>query len=425
LKNTNRTNNWFWFILISELIIWQIGAIYIGFIKPLLTHTAIAFICSNSVSIIDFVIYYAAGRIAISSDSHRIYDPQIQLSWTNKLIAPLHIDHAFYFQYGPHILPLLIPLALFSLETAYVIWACLGLLFGIFGSIVLLKYLGWTRRETALFVLALVPSLPSILALKEGQLSWYFIGFITLYIWCLIKSRNILAGFILALMSVKPHYSIFFALPALAYKRWHLIISFIVVELILFLIAGNYVGWENIWSYPAVIRAAEINSNYMGVAAENMVCIRALLIQYLTPALALKLSLLATALSVIFVSILWLIAKKNDNIASPLALWTMTITVIACLTFSAHAHIHDTLLLAVPAMLTLNVRNSRGNPLSGWLYNWQWLFITFPFTSWLLLWAAEASNIFKISFFAFLMILFICALWQYKKLFATSFPYHI
>ena len=61
----------------------------------------------------DFIHYYQCGAMALSPDRFQVYNPQLQLAWTNKLISPAHVDEIWFIQFVPFVFPLMIPFALF------------------------------------------------------------------------------------------------------------------------------------------------------------------------------------------------------------------------------------------------------------------------------------------------------------------------
>ena len=110
-------------------------------------------------------------------------------------------------------------------------------------------------------------------------------------------------------------------------------------------------------------------------------------------------------------------AKKFGSIDSSISYWAMAATILFSLTFSAHTNIHDTLLLAVAAMLTLLPRtDAEPAEKSLWLKIWCLLLITYPITSWLLILPQVANAFFRIPFFVLMVIMSVCALCQFEKI---------
>lgn len=106
-------------------------------------------------------------------------------------------------------------------------------------------------------------------------------------------------------------------------------------------------------------------------------------------------------------SIYFLSGKQNKQIIN----WTISLLVIAALLFSPHAHLHDILLLAIPALLTLpGMAGEPAQPIS--LFLWQWILYLFPLISWFCFFLSLFGLGGNILLTLIMAVLFICALRQ-------------
>jgi hypothetical protein len=181
------------------------------------------------------------------------------------------------------------------------------------------------------------------------------------------------------------------------------------------LIAGAMLGWENILNYPQYVMNAEVHP-YGNVYPHLTSSIHALFSIYLEKHLALKLSLAATLMALAIAFGIWILARRTGGIDSPISYWATAVTILCSLSLSAHTNIHDTLLIAVPAMLTLVQKTDvERDTQSIWLKLWFLLLLTYPIVSWLLILPPVASVFFRIPFFVIELVLAICALCQFRR----------
>jgi hypothetical protein len=418
-QNPEKIKNLTWFAAISALTIWQVFVLNLIFVEPIAKHTALAYHDPTGgknvgTRVADFVEFYTAGCMAASADSHKIYDADLQLQYMNKIIAPYHLDSPAYCQYTPLVFIMMIPLASFPPETALVLWSVGGLIAGFLGAIVLMRHLRWTWRQRILFLLLLLTSSVGVLTLAMGQISWWYFGLLSVYLYCLMTGKDLWAGIALTFTVVKPHYMVFYAIPPLVYGRWRLLITAFITGLLLLLVAGTMLGWENILNYPQYVMKAEVHP-YGNVYPQQTACIHALFSIYLDKHLALKLSLAATLIALAIACGIWILARRTGGIDSPISYWATAVMILCSLSLSAHTNIHDTILIAVPAMLTLVGKADKEAVKSIWLKIWRLLILTYPITSWLLIMPPVASVFLRLPFFAIELALSICALCQFRR----------
>jgi hypothetical protein len=330
----------------------------------------------------DFVLFYLAGKMTLSPDAHNVYDPQTQLAWFNQLLAPWHLDKPFYFQDMPFVFPLMTPLAHLPMQNAFFVWLAVCIPFGLAALyLILSRETKLSRLQKLAVLLGVLASFPALTNIRMGQQAWFLLAFECLYFCALFAKRDIAAGVALACTSFKPHYSLFFLIPALALKRWKLIASAAIFELGLCILAGITIGWQNVFSYPQILMHAESTKDFLGVASSKMISIRGITSLLLPQEIAVPLCFLVMILALVGSYFLWqkLIAQKQD------LKFATCLTVLLCLVASPHSHAYDLPLLAILAITLPTTDIMAANKLKlNYLRAWCLLLISYPLISWCL-----------------------------------------
>ena len=366
------------------------------------------YIGQDSLGAIDFVNHYMAGRMTISSDAHQIYDPATQLRWFRTLVPTWHQDKPFYCQFMPFFFPMMVPLALVPLKTAFVAWLIFSLSFGLGGLFFFLRsHSALSKTQICWVLIATSLSFPAIICLSIGQTGFLLVGLFSLFFLFLQRKKYIPAALALALTSYKPHYTLFFAMPGLAQRRWKLIAWLVIFELLLVALAGLTVGWHNVFSYPAILKHAETTSDYIGVHGYNMVSVRGILSRLTVESVAVPLSFMAMLAGAAGTYLIWL---REAPVSSPKQRWAIALTVLLCLSTSPHTHLHDLVMLT---MLTVTLPTIDITelillrPLTRLL--WYLLIYLYPAISWgsAVLWVqSQAASI--VSFIVINLVLLAC-----------------
>lgn len=374
-----------------------VNALYIGLLSALLLGSCeqifhmfkagnlLVSAHSGNLTFADFLLYYMRSRIAFSVDAHHIYDPAVQLKWFNAMIAPAHIDLPIYNVYVPFVFVLWRPLSVWSPATAYVIWAAVGLAGGLCALLLLLRKAGTlSPMQQGLVLLAAAASFPGMMSLRMGQQSWFLLALECLFFWSWLSRRDIIAGGALSLLTFKPHYALFLAIPALAGRRYRLLLSAVLIELILLLLAVATIGWENVISYPAVLLRGEGTPDSLNeFGMRTMVSIRGISSCFLPEWLSVRIGLVAMAGGLAGAACLWIKAMRNPLLDKRFAIG---LTLLICLLASPHTFSYDLLMLA-PLAITLPVVGlpaaARLRPV---VYRvWCLLIIAYPLVSWCVL----------------------------------------
>lgn len=357
----------------------QAGIFVSDQLKP---EAKFAYVSGESYYLSDFAIYYKGGEIAASPDRQRVYDPQVQLEYFNRMFDNYKWNKPFFNQNVPFIFPLCIPLTWLPMSQSYAVWVACSFVFATAALSFLRKqFLPTKLIDFAVIVLALLASWPAVLSLRTGQPSLILSGLIGLYALFLYQKKDIPAGIVFAFMSFKLQYAPFYVIPALLSRRPLLLVSMAVTGCLLLLLAGLTIGFQNVINYPSILLHAENTGAVYGVHPETMVCLRGLLARW-----GLGSTGFAIAAPFFFASLLmngWIWYKIDRQNPVQFA-WAFALLVISALFFSLHTHLYDMLLLIVPALLTVP-RFSFSQVITADARNrlWNSLLMLFPIASWL------------------------------------------
>lgn len=333
---------------------------------------------------VDFLNIYMAGKLALSEDRAKAYDPAVQLACYNKVIAPAKIDKCVYLQYPPYFFPLMIPVSLLPLRESYIVWNIVSVLFGLFGLSVAART-AFHHKHLTLFALCVgtVVSFPSCDSLLDGQFTWWLVGGISIFYWGLLRKKDLLCASLLAIMSIKPHFVIFLMVPVLLQKRWRLFAYTVGLVAALLVISGFMIGWSNLIVYPNILMHAEVTSAYAMVFPERMVSVRGPASMFLPTEAAFVVSFLALAVGLAIVLWCWWGERKKSFQPE----WCIAITLLALLVTTPHVHLYDCVLIAIGAFLTLpSVLPSTLVALKPRARAvWSLLLFSYPLTSWILM----------------------------------------
>jgi hypothetical protein len=267
------------------------------------------------------------------------------------------------------------------LDQSFIAWCALSFTFAAWGlALILTKERGFTIIAAVAFMLGTFVSFPSLLTLRYGQVAWFLLGAASLYYYFWIRGKDFLAGFFLALISLKPNYAIYMAIPAFAQRRWKIILAGFLTEVVLLVMAGLSLGWQVVLDYPKNLYYVETSTRNFGVFPERMTCMRAVFARFVDIPKALALSNYLYFAVVIGLFFLWFYYAKRKPGDKQIQNWLMAITVLATIVFSPHTHVYDCILLALAAAITLPTVDLFSLPRQGRPSHYIWcvIFILFP-----------------------------------------------
>jgi len=297
---------------------------------------------------IDFVKYYAGGKMFLAGESANLYDENSGWKWTNKVISPAVMHDPKLLDYPPHWLLVIIPLAYLPIVQAYTIFCIVSAVIGLSAVLLLRRAIGYEQTPfEMLFLIALLwGSAASLSCTMLGQAGWLSLAVVSIFFVTFIKKADTACGITLALSTIKPQFLMLLAIPVLAKKRWKVIAVATVVEILLLTVTGFLLGFKTVLFYP--LKLLHDSSDRIAVAsAQQMICWRGLVSNFLAPPFSLPIILLMALLGSGIILFLWLKAKTKKQQIGAAAL-----SCIVFLIFSPHVYFYDALTMAVPLALT-------------------------------------------------------------------------
>ncbi len=365
----------------------------------------------SQIGITDFVHFYIAGKITSSPLRTEAFNWDAQRQFFES-ITKIHLSGAdFYTPYFPLVFLLMVPFVSLPLEVAHLVFDIITTGFGLLGIWYLLKQLNYLHKPMSAFVVfGILASNASWRNWTQGQIMWLFVGLTAIYLACFVSKKDLQAGVALALSIIKPQYTIYLLIPALALKRWRLLLSFLACDIVLALICARVFSWRQLIKYPDLLNQYELISS--SVKTLGMNCLRAFLNLVLPQAEAFRTSVILNlvCLVIMFALCFYFLSRKQDQQTIN---WVMSLLILAAVLFSPHAHLHDSLLIALPALLTLpglNTVNSVNQSFS--LLSWQWILYLFPLASWFCFFLSLFGLPGNLLLTLMIAVLFVCALRQ-------------
>ena len=193
----------------------------------------------------DFVRYWASGKL--NQEGLNPFDPEIiqklQLELGGTIVWP---DTTSITLTPPWVMPLLMPLGMFSYPTGRLVWLLVSVVILLFSSQLLWRIYTGNRKLRWLAILVTVIFAPTISVLEKGQITnLVLLGLAGFLFYTSVKRNDWLAGICLSLVSCKPQLILLFWLALFVWviqqRRWLILIStaICVLSLTLITIAFN------------------------------------------------------------------------------------------------------------------------------------------------------------------------------------------
>ena len=341
----------------------------------------------------DYLIFYMGGQIATGKDATHFYDAVVQLKYFNQLLSPYSITRPVFLLNPPITCLSMMPYVMLPPDQSYLVWLALITLFGAVSVGLWFKNaVGLSRLNGLIVYLHALASYPSLVSLRMGQQAWNYASLLSLYLLGLYKKIDWLAGATLALLTQKPHYALFFALPAFFNKRFKVLIIAFVCEIVLLIATGFTIGWSNVINYPHMVLHADVNENFLGLDVYKQVCLRGFASLYLPQNVALKIGLFSWLLGLAGATYIWWRTIRAKLTTLNQQRWALAATLTLCMTCSPHTHSYDLLLLA-PLVFTVFPKMSGSHdaltgevePASGAFLLWRIVYCAYPLASWVII----------------------------------------
>lgn len=314
----------------------------------------------------DFVSFYTGGTIILQGLGPRLYDLAFQTRVQRAILGPewTFRDGVLPFNNPPQFALAMVPFSLLPLNTAFGLWTALGLVTAGWAIRRLLRLVvRWNRQEYRMALLGFWALPPLGLALLHGQPSPFVLLCLTEWTIALKEGREFRAGVWLALAAIKPQAILFPALAVLAARRWRALAGAGSAGLVILVGTAAALG-PSIW--PDYLRwLAETGSYFgrFGVYPQVMYNLKGTLTLWLGAERAFLIQAIsAGALAVGTVVILALWARTPWISQEPGFDFRLVFTVTLGALLSLHQNQHDTLVLALPAVLFYDALRRTGCP---------------------------------------------------------------
>jgi hypothetical protein len=286
----------------------------------------------------DFVATWAAGHLALEGRAAAAYDLPTFLTAQLQAVARLNGDYTW--AYPPPYFLLAAPLALFSYPVAFGIW--IAATFTAYLAAIRALVPVASARNAAILAAAASPFvLWNAFAGQNGFLTAALIAGTLAF----LDRRPILAGILLGLLTLKPHFGLLFPLVLILTGRWRVFAAAAVTAVVLALISAAAFGLETWTAFLPALRAqGDVVLARGHVDFVKQQSVHALVRTFGGgEALAWSLHILAAAAAAVFAVALWV--RRIDWRLQAAALVT------ASLVATPYLFIYDLPILSVPLIL--------------------------------------------------------------------------
>jgi hypothetical protein len=301
----------------------------------------------KSFSFIDYVAFYSAGKIVLSDTRAQIYQFATQLAAYNKTLteslgAKISVDHIPLGQSVPWFFAMVAPFSLMPILFSYIAWCLTGLALSGFWLWKILKQNGYTTLFSVVFLLGVAGSFPYEHLMDDGQNSAFILAALAFMLYSWFRGGDVACGIGLALMSIKPQYAVFLVIPAIAMRRWRVLVSAAASGAVLLIASALIFSVKTLVDYPALLHQTEKTDP--AVFPTWMVSIRGPLSILMDLDLALNISTITFALAFLALLGFWLrFVAKGSQTKIRIAI---AITLLVCMLTSPHTHIYDLVIFA-------------------------------------------------------------------------------
>jgi len=359
----------------------------------------------------DFIAFYAAGRVAQEYGTSRVYDVSLEQAVQQQVVGfDLVPGQVLLYNHVPFLVPILMALVNGNYVASFIRWVLVLLVVFIAGITILTRFLrgeAWERADVWIAGAGLVAFYPLFTSLTNGQDSAF--TFFGLCLWAagLLTGRDWLAGFGLALTSVRPQITFFLAVPFL-FHRQKVFAWFCLGFAILGLLSLAIIGPAGARGFLDLLLVSA-GGTWFGLHEDAMVDLVGLLWRFL-PFLggdAIRwIGWAAYALALVGLCAVWRRARTLDEKHIGLA-------VVLAVFASPHLHYHDLALLLVPLALVMVFLVRRG-------YMQARHASLIPLVSSLALLLGSLVPALKYNLPVFLMAMLVLFLWIPQKIFWTK-----
>lgn len=307
----------------------------------------------------DFIIFYSAGRVAQEYGIENTYKVLLQQKVQEELLGfQLADKQVLVYNHIPYLIPILYLLIIDNYIASFIIWTLI--MIGVYSTaILILINTLQVEKNRLLFFISIVLFFPLFQSILLGQdTAFLFLG-CTVWYRGMIKQKSWLTAIGLALLSIRPHLCLVFAIPFILLDlkvRWKFI--FCIGLLILFSI--GILGWEGSLDFIYMLQISASGSWYgfHQNAMFNLIGLIARSLPFLDSSFIRILGWVGYFSAIIFLCLVWK-RKPNDNNS------LISIIILISLFFAPHLYYHDLTLLIIPIVVLLVSEKKRPTILLG------------------------------------------------------------
>ena len=193
----------------------------------------------------DFPDFYAAARMVQEGYGHQLYDFQAQEKFQIRYAGRT----GDYYIHPPFETLVFLPICLWSLPTAYLLWCLLNVVVLAYTAIVFQRHI-FKRLEWRVLLPLFFLFPPVLLSFLQGQDSLLLLLIMALAVVELRRDRNFTAGCLLGCGLFKFHIVLTLVVLLASLGRKGLVRGFALVFVILLLISAGISGWSFLTAYP-------------------------------------------------------------------------------------------------------------------------------------------------------------------------------
>jgi hypothetical protein len=295
---------------------------------------------------LDFVAFYAAGRVAQQEGAARVYDPQslqtIEQDQAGFRLAP---GQVLLYNHVPFLIPVLRAIVSDDYVASFYRWVCVLVAIHVLGIAVLARRLLRARldhRSTALASVGGLVFFPAFVGFLQGQdTAFLFLG-VALWAYGLRSEREMLSGVGLSLATVRPHVAGVLALT-MPFRHRRGFAAFAAASAMLALFSLAVLGFGGVQSFLRVL-ALTAGGRWHGMNEAAMVNLIGLLRRAFPEASSDSIHMIGWTvycISAIALGFLWASPRHSErSLLGP--------TVVLTLFVVPHLHLHDLALLLIP-----------------------------------------------------------------------------
>lgn len=311
---------------------------------------------------VDFVHIYACSQLAKRCLTDRdcfLYDAALQTSLANSLISPVTLGAPRRVEYPPFFYTVILPLCLFTMKGAWIMWTACNALMLLAALIIVSKQESLQRKQQIALMVFAFSSGPVMYCLAAGQTAiWLAIGLL-IFSLALERQKYFVAAVATAVGIVKIQYLPFLLVWAFLLGKFKYVLGLTVSYAVVLLSCMLIFGPSCVIGYPGVILLNDGLRKSPWATMEYMENVRGQLYHWLpvSPSHLFAISALLMIVGVLAVAFLWFKsypALKRSDPGNAFKLCA-ALSIFIMLGFSLHTYAYD-YLAGIPALV--------------WLYQW-------------------------------------------------------